>query len=111
MKVTRTLDIKLQVKEVIRLGNANAELERPRPIRIKLDSKYVKEKFVASAHRLRASPQFKNIYIKPDLTFKERSLQKELRLELFNKIREQPEKRWKIRNNLVIDDGIFNRIS
>ena len=99
MEAFSVLEVKPKIEVVSRLGNIRNDM-KPRPIRIQLDSKFVKEKLVARAYRLRANPRFASIYIKSD----ERTVQKELWQELKKKISEQPEKRWKIRNNGVVEN-------
>ena len=102
MEASSVLDIKPRIEVVSRLGNNIRNDTKPRPIRFQLGSKFVKEKLVARAYRLRANPRFASMYIKSDLTYDERTVQKELWQELKRKISEQPEKRWKIRNSEVV---------
>ena len=56
--------------------------DKPRPLRIRLESKLLRQKLVASAHKLKSLSNFKVIYVKPDLTPTERVKQRELRVIL-----------------------------
>ena len=81
--------LKPKIIEMCRLGKLRED-NKPRPIRVKLESRNMRYKILSHAYRLKNHPRFKNIYLKPDLTKNERILQKELWLDMKRKISEEP---------------------
>ena len=93
------LRAKPKIVEVTRLGKIRDE-DKPRLVRIKLESKFIRQKILASAHKLRNHPRYQNVYLKPDLTKIKRELQKVLWLDLKNRISTEPDKRWSIKGGI-----------
>ena len=91
MEIALELNSKPKVVKVDRLGKVNSD-NRPRPICFKLKSKFVKQRIVTSAHKLKSSQRFSSIYLKSDLTKSERILQKNAWISLKQSITEHPQK-------------------
>ena len=49
---------------------------------------------ISNAYKLKNIPRYHKVYLKPDLTIKERDLRKELRTDLDKMISEEPNKKW-----------------
>ena len=100
-KIALELDSKPNVIKADRLGKLKSD-NKPRPICFKLESKYEKQRIVASANKLKSTQRFRNIYLNPNLTKMERILQKDALENLKQSITEHPDKRWKIKNFSVV---------
>ena len=72
----------VQVEKYVRLGRPNVERPRPRLLLVVLKDFQSKREILRKAKDLRDSTTWGNIYISPDLTPKERELNKSLRMEL-----------------------------
>ena len=59
--------LKPKIIEMCRLGKLRED-NKPRPIRVKLESRDMRYKIISHAYRLKNHPRLKNIYLKPDLT-------------------------------------------
>ena len=92
MSIVEELQVKVRIVDIRRLSRVREE-EKPRPLRIILESKSTRQNILTNAHKLRKVHKFQKIYLKPDLTVKERSLKRELWLELKNKRSTDPDKR------------------
>ena len=78
---------KPNVVDICRLGKTRDD-NKPRPVRIKLNSKTMRQKIVANAHKLKNHLRYKMVYVKPYLTREERILQSELWTILKRKVSE-----------------------
>lgn len=103
LAIAEEFEEKPKVIDICRLGRARED-GKPRPVRIKLDSKLTRQSIVANAHRLKNHPRYSKVYLKPDLTHEERTLQRDLWAELKTKISEEPHKRWIRKGNAVIEN-------
>ena len=97
----------VQIMETIRLGkqehNVREGVQRPRALLVKLTDVQTKWEIVKIAKKLKEAKkeEYRNVYIVPDLTLKERAAEKVLRDQLKQK-REQGEKGWFIRKGQLI---------
>ena len=66
-RVTEELEIQAKVLDTVRIGKV-MDQDKPRPLRIKLESKYWRQKIISNAHKLKFIPRFSRVYIRPDLT-------------------------------------------
>ena len=93
-----------EVRNPIRLGRKPSQDDgnrvRPRLLKVTVDGERVKKQILTKAKQLKTTDfkEWNNIYITPDLTFKERQQNRKLRSEL-NTRRENGE------NNLIIRNG------
>ena len=99
-RVTEELGIQAKVLDTVRIGKV-MDQGRPRPLRIKLESKYWRQKIISNAPKLKLIPRFSKVYIRPDLTPNERILRSDLHAQLKERIAEQPEIRWTIKAGQV----------
>lgn len=100
VQMAEELDIKAKVTDSDRIGKITNR-DRPHPLRIKLDSKYWKEKILSRAHKLKPVARFSKVYIRPDLTPKERAQRNILREQLKQRISEQLDTKWVIKDGQV----------
>ena len=95
-----------KIENIQRIGKKNPSSERPRVIRVVLDSEEAKWKIVGRATKIRGitSPTFdsKKIYIVPDLTKLERQREAELHKELKARREADPNGRFKIKKGKII---------
>lgn len=89
----------IEVTKCIRLGKITQN--RVRPVLITIPSVKARSTILKNASSLRKSENFKNVYISPDLTIKEREEAKQLRLELQRR-RSQGERNLVIRRGRII---------
>ena len=66
------LQLKPKILEVYRLGKIRED-NKPRPLKIRLDSKFIRQKISSNAHKLKTNGKYNKVYLKPDLSLKERS--------------------------------------
>ena len=90
--IAEDLQLKPKILEVYRLGKIRED-NKPRPLKIRLDSKFIREKILANAHKLKNNGKYNKVYLKPDLSLKERKLQNELWLESKNNVSGGPNKK------------------
>ena len=84
-------------------GGKSVNDDKPRPLKVKLVSSYTRKRIVANAHKLKNHSRYRNIFLKPDLTVKERIVQKELWQKLKDSISNQPDKRWARRGDSIVE--------
>ena len=89
----------IEITKCIRLGKVSQT--RTRPVLITVPSVNVRSIILKNASSLRKSVNFKNVYISPDLTVKEREKAKQLRTELQRR-RSQGELNLVIRRGKIV---------
>ena len=102
LTIAEEFNEKPKVIDICRLGKI-PDNNKPRPVRVKLDSKLTKQRIVANAHKLINHSKFNKVYLKPDLSQEERKIQRELWTELKRKISQEPHKRWTRKGNAVVE--------
>ncbi len=111
-EITRICDaglgMKVEVKQVVRLNSKNGgtSSNSPRPLKVRLSSEQSKWQVIKKAKSL-ANTQFKDIFIRRDMTVQERNADLALRRELKKKRDESEIKKdglkWIIRKGKVIN--------
>ena len=104
LSIAEHLKLKPKILYICRLGKFSNEA-KPRPVRMKLDSTFIRQKFIANSYKLKNHPRLHKVFIKPDLTIKERVIQKELWQELKNKISSEPHKRWVRKGDSIVESS------
>ena len=69
------------------------EDNKPRLLKIRLDSKFIRHQILANAHKLKNNGQYHKVYLKLDFSMKEGKLQNELWLESKNNVSGGPNKK------------------
>ena len=87
------------IATIMRIGRLDDN--KPRPIRLVVKTMDGKKQILSRAKDLRDVEKFKRMFISPDLTRKQQTVDKELRTEL-KKIREQGEVSAKIKYGKII---------
>ena len=90
----------IQVLRAIHLGKCKDS--GPRVLKVTLDNEKSKWRIIKEAIKLRNSANWKNVYISPDLTRKEREHNKKSRLELKQR-KDQGEKNLIIKRGRIVD--------
>lgn len=75
----------IKVSEVLRVGSQHSQ--KPRLLRVKCSSMVIKSSLLRSAKNLRKFPEYRKVYINPDLTQAQRQVEKSLRAELASRRR------------------------
>lgn len=86
-------------QEVSRVGRIDST--KPRPIRFKCRDTELRAQILRNSRKLKNSTRFRYTFINPDLTFSQRKMNSELRLEL--KMRKENGENVTIRRGKVID--------
>ena len=112
-QVCRLIDTELQVKSIVtnpvRLGKHQTSSQHPRPLRVTVDNEQTKWKILKSAKNLKESrkEEYRQIYMKRDMTLMERAQEEELRKQLKQKRKEAEEKgeqcSWIIRRGKLVN--------
>ena len=96
----------VEIVETVRLGKKqvlDGEENKLRPILVKLTETHVKWNILKNAKKIKYTEkeEYKKVFIAPDLTLKERKINKELREQLQEK-RNKGEKGWYIKNGQLV---------
>ena len=108
--ITNELGVEdVEIMETIRLGKQEPtarEGVRPRALLVRLTDVQTKWEIVKTAKKLKEAKKedYRNVFIVPDLTHKERAAEKELRDQLKEK-REKGERGWFIRKGQLIREN------
>ena len=102
LSIAEELNLKPKIVDIYRVGKSRND-DLPRPLKIKLDSSYIRRKIVANAHKLKNQSRYRKIFLKPDLTVKERAVQKELWQKLKDRISSQPDKKWARKGDSIVE--------
>ena len=94
------LDFSRHVVTAVRIGRQVVP-DRPRPLKVQIKSADGKKEILVRARSLKETMSFKRIFITPDLTRKQQSADKELRMKL-KQFREQGETGAKIKYGKIV---------
>ena len=94
------IGIKPATMEVSRVGRSSKE-KKKRPVKVILSSASVAFQILSQARRLRKSEDFSSVFVRPDRSEEERSLNRLLVQELIKKRENEPGKRHFIRNGTL----------
>ena len=97
--INQHLSIPASISNVVRLGKRTEDRDKPRLLRITVDSDQTKAKILRNCTKIRniKEPEYlQQVYITPDLTFKERERNKLLRSKLAEMNNGQ--KKYRIKN-------------
>lgn len=108
-ELMKDLDIPQPREEIItqRFGKHN-ETTNSKKIKITLPQE-TRQQLIKKAKDLRMLPRWNNIYINFDLTPAQQEEQYNLRCELRNNILKEPNKRWIIKNGVVMEKKLTSR--
>ena len=104
--ILRDLDITAQIIKVERCGKVKPEETRPRLLKLFLDSAENRKNILRNATKLRNStdkPTADNVFINPDLTWKQQQAAKNLKLQLDQRRRDEPTKTFKIKRGVITE--------
>ena len=100
------LKIKPQIEKVLRIGKKDDTRSKPRPLKLFMKDMRNRKSILQKATMLRKSAdQYikSNIYIGPDLTFKQQRESKNLRDLLRERREKEPTKTWKITKGEIVE--------
>ena len=99
-EVFQGIGIKPAIMEVSRVGRCSKE-KKKRPVKVILSSASVAFQILSQARRLRESDDFSSVFVRPDRSEEERSLNRLLVQELIKKREDEPGKRHFIRSGTL----------
>ena len=90
--------------EACRIGKKKSDSSKTqsRPVRVSLSNSTIVQQILSKSKSLRNSERFKDVFISPDRTVKERQQQRELVTELKKRKTDEPNKRHFIKSGQVI---------
>ena len=88
--------------EVVRIGKKVAGSVRPRPVKVTLSNLAFVIQILAKVRKLRTIEIYKNVYLCPDRSSKQRDLHRQLVIDMKTKQSADPTKRHYIRNGLIL---------
>ena len=94
-----SLNLEVHITTVTRLGKKTPD--KNRPLRVCLDNEVTKRRVLSQSAKLRLNPDWKNVYVNPDMTLAERNANRLLRQELRER-RNKGEKNLVIRRNKIV---------
>ena len=105
--LSKVTDIEMvEITKPIRIGPKRGSTEKPRLLKVTIESQEMKQEILKTYNKklnYNVREPAKRIYINPDLTPMEREKEKKLRDELKAQRSSNPEKRYVIRSNKVVE--------
>ena len=88
--------------EATRLGKEKSDTDSPRPVKVSLSSATIVQQLLSKSKRLRQSERHRTVFLSRDRTIEERLKQRELVMELKQRVVEEPLKRHFIKEGRIV---------